>query len=82
MAEGKIKIELHSAGIRELLKSQPVAEACKEQAQKIKKEVGKGFEVQIRKYPERIGYAVSAESKEAISKAYKENVLLKAIGKV
>lgn len=82
MAEGEIKIEIHTAGIRELLKSQPVAEACKEQAQKIKTEVGNGFEVQSRKYPERTGYAVSAESREAVNKVYQENVLLKAIGKV
>lgn len=77
---GNVKIKLNSAGIREMLKSEAISEACKEQADKIKQAAGEGFEVQKRKYPERSGYAVSAESKEAIRKVYSDNVLLKAMG--
>lgn len=76
-----VRIELNSAGIRELLRSKPIVDACKKQAQRIKKVAGKGFEVHPREYPERDGYAVSAESKEAFIKVYKDNVLLKALGK-
>ena len=76
-----IEVKLNSAGIRELLKSQPIAKMCMEQAEEVKRKAGAGFEVQPRKYPERTGYAVSAESNEAVRKVYQDNVLLKALGK-
>lgn len=78
---GNVRVELNSAGIRELLKSEKIAEACKEQAERVAWQAGAGFEVQSRRYPERTGYAVSAESKEAVRKTYQDNVLLKALGK-
>lgn len=76
-----VRIELNAAGVRELLKSEAIAQACKEQAVRVKETVGKGFEVQSRKYPERTGYAVSAESREALRSTLQDNVLLKALGK-
>ena len=78
---GNVRVELNEAGIRELLKSEAISEACREQAERVKRSVGAGFEVQERKYPERRGYAVSAESRDASRKAYQDNVLLKAIGR-
>ena len=76
-----VKVTLNSVGIRELLKSEAVSKACLEQAEQIKREVGTGFEIHEKRYPERTGYAVSAESKDAIKQTYQDNVLLKAVGR-
>lgn len=77
----KVKIKLNPAGVRELLKSAPIAGACDEQAQVIRGKAGEGFEVQKRTYPERTGAAVVAVSSEARKRNYKENTLLKAMGR-
>ena len=77
----KVKIKLNSAGVKELLKSAPIVDACEEQAQMIRNRAGEGFEVQKRTYPERTGAAVVAATSEARKKNLKENTLLKAIGK-
>lgn len=80
---GNVKVKLNDAGVRELLKSKEISEACREQAEKVKASVGTGFKVQKRtRYPERTGYAVSAESKDAVRKVYQDNVLLKVIGRL
>ena len=79
---GKVTIELNEAGVRELLKSKEIAEACREQAEAVHKVVGKGFEVESRRYPERTGYVVTAGTEEAKKAVLKDNVLLKAMGAV
>ena len=76
-----VEIKLNSAGIRELLKSAEITEACREQAEKVQKKAGEGFETQRRNYPERTGYAVVSKTYEAKRKNMKENTLLKAMGR-
>ena len=76
----KIKIVLNRKGVRELLKSQPIADACGEQAEQVKARAGEGYEVRQRNYPERTGYAVIAETDEAKRDNLKNNTLLKALG--
>lgn len=76
-----VRVVVKRKGVRELLKSEEIAKVCLEQAEQIKQTVGPGFKIHEKKYPERIGYAVSAESRQAIHKAYQDNVLLKALGK-
>lgn len=76
----KIKIVLNRKGVRELLKSQPIADACKEQAKAVGGKAGEGYEVRKRNYPKRTGYIVVAETDEAKQDNLKNNTLLKALG--
>ncbi len=77
-----VVIKLNKAGVRELLKSEWAAQQCKAQADIIKGRAGEGFVVQKRNYPERSGYAVKAETREAKNRNYRDNTLLKAMGGV
>ena len=76
----KIKIVLNRKGVREILKSQPISDACREQAEAVEGKAGEGYEVRERKYPERTGYIVMAETDEAKQDNLKNNTLLKALG--
>lgn len=76
-----VKIKLNSAGIRELLKSQAMADECMTVARGIQQRAGEGYEVQSRNYPERTGAAVVAVTKEAIQDNLDNNTLLRALGK-
>ena len=76
----KITVKLNSQGVRELLKSQAIADACREQADAVAGRAGEGYSVEQRDYPERTGYVVSAETDEARTDNLKNNTLLKALG--
>lgn len=76
----KTKIVLNRKGVRELLKSQPMADACREQAEQVKARAGEGYEVQQQDYPERARYIITAETDEAKRDNLKNNTLLKALG--
>ena len=76
----KLTVKLNSQGVRELLKSQAIADACREQADAVARRAGEGYSVEQRDYPERTGYVVSAETDEARSDNLKNNTLLKALG--
>lgn len=75
-----LKIKLNSQGVRELLKSPEIAEACRAQAAAVAGRAGSGYDVEQRSYPERTGYVVSAETEEARRDNLKNNTLLKALG--
>ena len=79
----KIRIELNSDGIRELLMSDAIAKECEKAAQAIASRAGDGFEVlPMRKQSfggGRIGYAVHAESYEAKLAEAEDKVLSKAV---
>lgn len=79
----KVRIELNSAGIRELLMSQPIAEECRKAAEAIAARAGDGFEVlplkQMGFGGGRVGYAVHADSYDAKVAEAEEKVLSKAV---
>ncbi len=79
----KVKIELLSDGIRDLLCSQPIANECEKAAEKIAERAGDGFEVlplrQMGFGGGRVGYAVHAESYEAKLAEAEDKVLSKAV---
>lgn len=75
-----VKIELNDAGVKELLKSQEIKEACREVADRVQRSAGEGFVLEERNYPERSGYSVRVDSAEAARKNSKHNTLLKALG--
>lgn len=76
----KVTVKLNRAGVRELLKSPEIAEACKAQADAVADRAGDGYAVEQRDYPERTRYVVSAETDEARRDNLKNNTLLKALG--
>lgn len=79
----KIRIELNSDGIRQLLTSQPIANECEKAAQKVAAAAGEGFEVlplrQMNFGGGRVGYAVHAESYAAKVAESEEKTLSKAV---
>ena len=79
----KVRIELLSDGIRELLCSQPIAAECEKAAEKIAARAGDGFEVlplrQMNFGGGRVGYAVKAATYEAKKAESEDKVLSKAV---
>ena len=79
----KVRIELLSDGIRELLCSQPIAAECEKAAEKIAARAGDGFEVlplrQMNFGGGRVGYAVKAATYEARKAESEDKVLSKAV---
>lgn len=75
-----VKIELNSAGIREMLKSPEIEAECKKHAQNVADKAGDGFEVNTMVGKTRVNAMVYAATNAAYSKNLKENTLLKALG--
>ena len=79
----KIKIELVSDGIRQLLMSEPIAKECEKAARKIAERAGDGFEVTEMWRPSfgggRVGYSVKTATKEARIAEAEDKVLSKAV---
>ena len=79
----KVRIELLSDGIRELLCSQPIAAECEKAAEDIAARAGDGFEVlplrQMGFGGGRIGYAVKTDTYEACIAEAEDKVLSKAV---
>jgi len=75
------KFELDRNGVKELLKSDGVAEACREKAETVLERCGRGegYVMESRRYPERTGYAVYASDYPAIQDNLENNTLLKAL---
>lgn len=76
---GNVKIKLNTAGVRELLKSSEMQEACRECAEKVLARAGEGYAIEPRNYPERSGYAVKAETRQAYKDNYNNNTLIRAL---
>lgn len=75
-----VEIELIDSGIQELLKSDEIKSYCEELANGVRDRAGDGFEVNTHVGKTRANAMVYADTKEAISRNYKENTLLKALG--
>lgn len=79
----KVRIELNSDGIRELLMSQPIADECEKAANAIAERAGEGFEVlparQMGFGGGRVGFAVKAATYEARLAEAEDKALSKAV---
>jgi hypothetical protein len=79
----KVTIELNHDGIRELLKSQPIAAECEKAAEAIAARAGEGFVVlplrQMGFGGGRVGYAVKTDTYEACVAEAEDKVLSKAV---
>lgn len=78
----RVKITLNKAGVRELLKSQGIAEECRKHAQATLNAASAsadGYAMERRNYPERTGYAVYAAEYPAIADNMQNNTLLRSL---
>lgn len=75
----KMRFDLNTAGVRELLKSDAMKQICREHASGILNRVGEGYVMEDRSYPERAGAAVRVDSYEAYRDNLENNTLLKAV---
>lgn len=75
----KIKIELNSAGVRELLRSQSIADVLAEHASAIAGRCGEGYAHDTHMMPGRVIAAAYTETPEAMADNLRENTLLRAM---
>lgn len=75
----KIKLELNSEGVREMLKWDETRAVCMEHANRVRNNCGNGYVVQSRTYRERSGAAVFADTPEAYRDNLKNETLLRAL---
>lgn len=77
----KVKIELNSSGIRQLLKSEEMGQMLKQQAEQVRARCGSGYSTDLYQASSRVISGVFAETAEAAKQNSRENTLLKALGR-
>ena len=77
----KVKIELNSSGIRQLLKSEEMGQMLKQQAEQVRARCGSGYSTELYQASSRVIAGVFAETAEAAKQNSRENTLLKALGR-
>lgn len=75
----KVRIELNSDGVRELLRSPEMAAICREHAKAIAQRAGDGYAVTTYTGATRVNASVMTETAEAVRENLKNNTLLKAV---
>lgn len=75
----KVKIELNSEGVRELLRSQEMEDICKEYVLNAQAKLGEGYEVTTRTGKNRVNASIAAVTPKAIKENKKNNSILKAL---
>lgn len=75
----KVKIELKSAGVKELLKSKEMLSICEEHASRILNSCPSGYEMDSHTGPNRVNAMVYASTYQAKADNLKNNTLLKAV---
>lgn len=76
-----VKIELNSAGIAELLKSQEMADIVSEVSMQVASSCGVGYAADIKQMPGRVISSVYTEDEAAYKDNLENNTLLKAVSK-
>ena len=75
----KVKIELNREGVRELLRSQEMMDACTEHANSALAKLGSGYEVTTHVGVNRVNAEVAAVTYAAKSENLKDNTIIKAV---
>ena len=75
-----VRFKLNSKGVRELLKSEGIQNACRDKAKSALTMCGEGYAVHDVKYLERSGAVIAATTLRAVNDNKKNNTLLKAVG--
>lgn len=76
---GKIRIQLNSAGVREMLRSTQMQSIVSEHAEEIAKRCGDGYGVSAYRGKNRVNASVGAETAEAAAENMRNNTILKAV---
>lgn len=76
----KVKVELNSQGVRELLQSNEMMDICTEYANLGRSRLGDGYVVTNYRGKNRVNASIMAETPEAIKENLEKNTLLKALG--
>jgi len=76
----KVKFELNSAGVRELLQSAEMAGICKQYADQVRGRCGEGYTVDTYTGKTRVNASVHASTSAARKDNLNNNTLLKALG--
>lgn len=77
----KVKIELNSSGIWQLLRSEEMGQMLKQQAEQVRARCGSGYSTDLYQASSRVIAGVFAETAEAAKQNSRENTLLKALGR-
>lgn len=77
----KIRFELNHAGVRELLRGEPMQELLTDYARQVEARAGDGYEVTTHVGKNRANASVHAVSREALRDTFDNNALLKALGR-
>ena len=75
----KVTVKLNSAGIREFLKSDDVADMLNERADKVMSRLGEGYEQTTYVGKTRVNTSIKASTQESVSDQYQNNTILKAL---
>lgn len=75
----KFRLELNSAGVRNLLRSSEMAEVCKQQAETIRARCGDGYETDSYTGKNRVNASVYAATPAAVRDNLKNNTIVKAV---
>ena len=75
----KVKIQLNSKGVRQMLRSNEMMAICREHADAAAQRCGDGFSVNTHRGKKRVNAEVYAETFRAKRKNQKDNVILKAL---
>lgn len=75
----KVRVVLNRSGVRELLKSDAMAQACKEQADAIKNRCGDGYESDVYTGKNRVNAMVWPESAKARQDNSHDNTILRRL---
>ena len=75
----KVEVKLNRSGVRQLLRSDEMLQACKDQAFSARSRLGDGYEVTFRKGKNRANAEIAAVSPKAVKENKKHNTLLKGV---
>jgi hypothetical protein len=75
----KVKFELNKEGVRELLRSKEMMDACTEYANNALAKLGDGYEVTTHTGANRVNAEVAAVTNAARSENLRDNTIIKAV---
>lgn len=75
----RVKVKLNKEGVRELLKSSEVNAMCMELAQGVLNRAGENYELEERRYPERVGAVVRPANLKGHYDNLENNTLLRSL---
>lgn len=76
----KVKVVLNSSGVRALLRSQAMADACEQQAKTEAAKLGSAYKTDVYQGRNRVNASVYTDDPDAIADNLKNNTMLKSVG--